>query len=149
MTTKQKTETKIDDVDSKIKESMETGVEKVIEAQEIFTQAFDTFTRRNLRVSEKFAGSVTGAQQDLIELYRAMAKDPTAYAKNAETAMNSMTEIQQRTLEFAKLMYKEQADSAAELKEIFAPFIDSGKKMSEGTKSWMGMWTKPFQMYAN
>ena len=89
--------------------------------------------------------AVSGTQKEFLNLYKDIAKEPRSYGKNVEAWMGSMTEMQKRSVDFAKVVYKEQTEAASEVKEIFNPYFASGKQFGETAKGWMNMWTKPFQ----
>lgn len=139
------TESTVDAIEEKIEDSIEDGVEKIIGAQEKMANAFDTVSKRNLRISEEWVNAVSGTQQDFLNLYKSMAKEPRSYGKNIEAWMGSLTDVQKRTLDFAKVVYTEQTEAATEVKEIFEPYFASNKQFSESAKSFMNMWSKPFQ----
>lgn len=132
-------------IEEKIEDTIEDGVEKIIDVQEKMATIFDTVSKRSLKVGEEWVKAVSGTQHDFLNLYKDMAKDPQSYGKNIEAMMGSMTDVQKRTLDFAKVVYQEQTEAATEMKEMFDPYFASSKQFSEGAKSWMKMWSKPFQ----
>ena len=138
-------EEKLEAFEEKIEDTIESGVEKVIDAQEKMATVFDSLSKRSLKVGEEWVNAVSGTQKEFLNLYKDIAKEPRSYGKNVEAWMGSMTEMQKRSLEFAKVVYKEQTEAATDVKEIFNPYFTSSKQFSENAKSWMNMWSKPFQ----
>ncbi|MEM7467627.1 MAG: hypothetical protein AAF387_12200 [Pseudomonadota bacterium] len=132
-------------IEEKIEDSIEDGVEKIIDAQEKMATIFDTMSQRGLKVSEEWVKAVSGTQKDFLTLYKDIAKEPRSYGKNIEAWMGSLTDVQKRSLDFAKVVYQEQTEAAEEMKEVFDPYFASSKQFSESAKSWMNMWAKPFQ----
>lgn len=138
-------ESTVEAIEEKIEDTIENGVEKMIGAQEKMANIFDTVAKRNLRIGEEWVNAISGSQQDFLNLYKNMAKEPAGYGKNVEAWMGSLTDIQKRSLDFAKVVYTEQTEAASEVKEVFEPYLSSGKQFGESAKSWMSMWSKPFQ----
>jgi len=132
-------------IEEKIEDTLEDGVEKILDAQEKMATMFDTVSKRGLKVGEEWVNAVSGTQQDFLSLYKNMAKEPRSYGKNVEAWMGSLTGVQQRSMDFAKVVYKEQTETATEVKEIFEPYFASNKQFSDSAKKLMNMWSKPFQ----
>ncbi len=131
-------------VESKVKESIENGLDNAVEMQTKITAAFETATKRSMRIAAEWTDAVTGSQRELIELYKKIAEDPKAYNKNVEACMDSMTGLQKRTLDFSKVVYTENANAAVEMKELFQPFFVSNEKFREGAQQFINAWAKPY-----
>lgn len=122
-------------------EMIDNYADKLLAGHERMTDAMHAARNRSIRVSEEIVNWVATGQRETLELAKHLAAEPTAYAKNMETVLNSATRAQESTLNLAKLMYREQAESTAALREYAAPMFASSKNFGETAKKLASFWT--------
>ena len=114
--TAKKTSAPAMEIPETLKASAATYFERLSEGHENLTSAFETARARSTRVADQLFANVVAGQREMLALGQAMAKDPMAYNKHLEAAMESVTGAQARTLELAKILYREQVEATAELR---------------------------------
>ncbi|MCB1748670.1 MAG: hypothetical protein H6977_02315 [Gammaproteobacteria bacterium] len=134
MATTKKTETTVE-IPAQFTESANAYAERMLSAHERLANAMATARARNARVADKFFEALVAGQRDALELSRAMIAEPTAYAKNMEAVVHSMTTAQERALEVAKTVYREQSEATGEMRE-------AAGKAFESAKTWMPSFDK-------
>jgi adenylosuccinate lyase len=112
-----------------------------MQGHETFAAALEATRARNARVADKFFSVLLDSQRDAISLGQTMAAAPTAYGKNMEAVMQSMTAAQERALELAKAVYKEQAEATGELRSATEKALESAREFVPPVEKFTSLWT--------
>jgi hypothetical protein len=123
------------------KEMVDKYSERLLAGHERMTEAMQAARSRGIRVNEEITDWIVAGQRDTLELGKRLADDPTAYAKNMEAVLESLTSAQERALNLAKVLYREQAESTTALREYVGPMFTSSKNFGETAKKLASFWT--------
>lgn len=107
----------------KVQDTVNTYIDRLMEGHTRLAAAVGTTRERNARVADKMIDTVLSGQREALELTKTFVSQPTAYGKNMEAFMQSLTNAQERTIDLAKTVYKEQAEATAEARELVEPLI--------------------------
>lgn len=122
-------------------ESADAYIERLMKGHETIASAVETARARNARVADKFFAAVLESQRDALQLGKLVASEPTAYAKNLEAMMQSMSTAQERALDVAKTVYREQAEATEELRSVAERAFEGVKAFTPPLEQFTGMWT--------
>ena len=139
----QATEPEAEATESKAQAAINTYIENMIAGQEKLTEAFETATKRSLRVGAEVVSAFAVGQRDVVDLSKTMAAEPRAYAKNMNAVMDTFIGMQQRSLDIAKIIYREQSEAADNAKNIWEPMFASTEEWRGKFKEMSAAWTKP------
>ncbi len=139
MATKKSTKTEIP---QKIADSATAYIERIAESHERFAEGVETTRERNARIADKFIEAMIAGQRDAIKLTRTVAAAPTDYSKNMEAVMESFSTAQERTLDVAKTLYREQAEAGAELRGLLERTFESSKAFTKPFEKMNEMWAQ-------
>lgn len=139
MTTKKTTEQPIPEP---ISATTGAYLERLLEGHEKFAAALEASRARNARIADKFFATLLANQREALALGKAMASAPTAYGKNMEAAMHSLSAAQERALDFAKTVYREQADASGELRDAATRAFEAARKLAPSADK-LGAWWAP------
>ncbi|MEQ8662372.1 MAG: hypothetical protein RLW62_16270 [Gammaproteobacteria bacterium] len=128
------------DVPKQLTESTTAYLERLMEGHETFTAALAATRARNARVADKFFSALIDSQRDAISLGKTLAAEPTAYGKNMEAMMQSMTAAQERALELAKTLYKEQTEATGELRSATEKAFESAREFVPPMDQLTSLW---------
>ena len=138
MATKKTAQTEIP---KEFSESANAYLDRLAKGQESMAAAVETVRARNSRIADKFIEALFASQREAIELGKAVMAEPAAYGKNMDAIMQSMSTAQERALDVAKTVYREQAEAAGELREVaeenFAAVKSYTPNMERFTSLWM------------
>jgi len=81
----------------------------------------------------------------MLGLTRAIAAEPTNYAKNADAVMQSLTAAQERAIEFPKVLYRTNNDLASDARGLFEQSIEASKRFGKPFESFTALWQRPAQ----
>jgi hypothetical protein len=129
------------EVVDQVKHSADAYLERLLSSQERFAEAVGTARARTARVSDKFFEVLFANQRDAIALGRAVVAQPAAYGKNMEAIVQSFTSAQERALDLAKTLYREQTDAAAEARALAERALEAGKAMGKPFEKLTEAWT--------
>ena len=121
-------------------DSANAYIERLEQGHGRYAERFATARARNARIADKFVESMMAGQRDALELTKAVTADPTAYGKNMEAIMQSMSTAQERALDAAKTLYREQAEATAELRTIAEKMFESSKGLAKPFEKMTSMW---------
>lgn len=124
---------------TKVKESVDSYLDRLMEGHARMAKALETARERNARVTDKFVEAVLGSQREALELTKSFVAAPTAYGKNMEAFMQSMTNAQERTIDLAKVVYKEQTEATAQAREMVEPLIPNAASFGKPFEKMAGM----------
>ena len=137
-------ESKADATESKAQAAINTTIENMIVGQEKLAETLEAASKRSLRVGEEIMATVIAGQRDVVDLSKTIATEPQAYAKNMDALMNTVIGFQQRSLDVAKILYREQSDAADNAKNVWGPMFASTEQMRTKFKEMSAAWVKPF-----
>ena len=106
-------------------------IERLQTGHERFAEALCTSRARSARVADKFVEILLAGQREAIELSKSISIEPTAYGKNMETFVQSLSTAQERMLDLAKTVYREQAEAAVAVRGLAERAIESGKTFTK------------------
>jgi len=129
------------EVPQQITESATAYLDSLMQGHETFAAALEASRARSARVADKFFSALIDSQRDAISLGQAMAAAPTAYGKNMEAMMHSMTAAQERALDLAKAVYKEQAEATGELRSATEKALESAREFVPPVEKFTSLWT--------
>lgn len=123
-------------------ESTSAYLERVEQAHARFAERFEASRARTStsRIADQLTESLVASQRNALELTKAVAAEPTAYGKNMEAFMASLNTAQERALETAKVLYREQADAASELRSSVEALFESSKTLAKPFEKMTSMW---------
>ncbi|MGE0485614.1 MAG: hypothetical protein AB7Q81_15825 [Gammaproteobacteria bacterium] len=121
-------------------DSANAYIERLLAGHARLTDAMATARARNARVADKFFEVLIAGQRDALELGKTMATEPTAYAKNMEAVMQSMSVAQERALDVAKTVYREQAEASGEMREAAEKAFSSFKTWTPDLEQFGKLW---------
>ena len=139
MATKKTTTTEIP---KKISDSANAYIDRLAATHERFAEGVETTRERSARITDKVVEAVIAGQRDAIKLTRTVAAAPTDYSKNMEAVMESFTSAQERTLDVAKTLYREQAEAGAELRGLLERTFESSKAFTKPFAKMNEMWAQ-------
>lgn len=123
-------------------ESANTYLEKLAESHERMTAGIAAMRERNQRIADKLVEATVAAQRDAIALSRTIVASPTDYSKNMEAVMDTMSTAQDRTLDVAKTVYREQAEYGSEFRGMFERAFEAGKGFTKPFEKMNEMWSQ-------
>ena len=100
-------------------------------SHERFTAALTVSRARTARVADKFFEIILAGQRDALELGKSMTADPSAYNKNMEAILHSLTTAQERAIDLAKTVYQEQSEAAAEARVLAEKAFEASKTLAK------------------
>jgi hypothetical protein len=121
-------------------ESTSAYLERVEQAHARFAERFEASRARTSRIADQLTESLVASQRNALELTKAVAAEPAAYGKNMEAFMASLNTAQERALETAKVLYREQADAASELRSSAETLFESSKTLAKPFEKMTSMW---------
>ena len=121
-------------------DSANAYIENLLKGHERFSAALEATRARNARLADKFFATLLANQRDVLSFGKTMVAAPTAYAKNAEAAMQSMSAAQERALDFAKTLYREQAEATAEMRDAATEAFESVKVAMPPLEKLTSLW---------
>ncbi len=139
MATKKQTTTEIP---KQFSESASAYLERLEAGHERFAETLSTVRERNARVTDKFVEALIAGQRDALSLGKAFAAEPTAYGKNMEAVMESMSAAQERALDVAKTVYREQAEAGAEFRGMLEKSFESAKVFTKPFEQMTAAWSQ-------
>lgn len=119
------------EVAEQVTSSAHAMIERMITSHERFTEALTVSRARTSRMTDKFFEIVLAGQRDAIELGKSMSVDPSAYGKNMEAIMHSLTTAQERALDLAKTVYQEQTEAATEARALAERALEASKTLAK------------------
>lgn len=128
------------DIPQQFTTSANAYIERLMKSHERFAAALETSRARNARVTDKFFETLMANQRDALEFGKTVVTEPTAYAKNAEVAMQSMSAAQERALDFAKTLYREQAAASSEIREVASQTFEEVKGIVPPMEKLTSLW---------
>ena len=128
------------EIPEKIAESATAYLERLSDGHEKFSEALQTIRDRNARVADKFFDAWLSSQRDAIELSKSFAAEPAAYGKNMDAVLQAMTSAQERALDVAKTVYREQADTAGEIRTAAEKSFEATKTFSKPFEKMTSLW---------
>ncbi|MEQ8234914.1 MAG: hypothetical protein RLW61_05895 [Gammaproteobacteria bacterium] len=128
------------DVPKQITESATAYLDRLMKGHETFAAALSATRERNARVADKFFAAFIDSQRDAITLGQTLAAEPTAYGKNMEAMMQSLTAAQERALELAKTLYKEQAEASGEFRSATEQAFESAREFVPPMDQLTNLW---------
>lgn len=124
----------------KIADSANDYIERLAKGHDKLTESVQTARERNARIADKIFESVVAGQRDALDVTKKIVSEPTAYGKNMETMVNSMTAAQERTMDVVKAIYREQSEAAAEMRGYFENTFEGGKVFTQPFEKMQEMW---------
>lgn len=121
-------------------DSANAYIERLIQGHERFASALDNARARNARVADKFVEALVAGQRDALSLGKTMLAEPTAYAKNMDAVMHSLSAAQERAVEVAKTVYREQAEAGTALRTAAESAFESGKAWFPSFEKLTSLW---------
>lgn len=115
-------------------------LERLLCSHERFADALGTARARSARVADKFFELLLASQRDAIVLSKALVSQPAAYGKNVEAFLQSLSTAQERALELAKTVYREQTDAATEARAVAERAFAASKTLTQPFERLSGMW---------
>ena len=115
-------------------------LESLLKGHERLSAGLAATRARQARVADKFFAALLANQRDALAFGKTLVAEPTAYAKNMEAAVQSLSAAQERTLDFAKTLYREQADLTAELREAAATSLEEVKGVVPPLEKLTALW---------
>ncbi len=128
------------EVPQKIVESTMAYLGRLREGHEKYAEAVKTLRERNARVADVFTDAMMTGQREAIELTKTLAAEPTAYAKNMDTLVQAMSDVQERALEVAKILYREQAEAVGEYRAVAEKTLEASKAIGRPFEKMTAMW---------
>lgn len=113
------------------KDSVDQFFDSVNVAYDALLDAVKSANDRGYRVSRKLIDEVEQAQRDTIDLGRRFATAPVDVAGNASTVVRSLTEAQSRTLDLARQILDEVADSGREARDTARKVIEANREAGQ------------------
>ncbi len=105
-----------------------------------FVEALGSARERSARVADKLIENLLASQRDALTLGRTVAAQPTEYGKNIEAFLHSLTTAQERTLEFAKTVYRTNNEIAAEARAAAAKALEGSKTLGKPFERLTSLW---------
>lgn len=123
-----------------IKDNTNAYLERLLCSHERFADALGTARARRARVADKCLELLLAGQRDAIVLSKGLVSQPAAYGKNMEAFLQSLSTAQERALELAKAVYREQTDAAAEARAVAERAFAASKTLAQPFEKFSGMW---------
>jgi len=140
VTATKKTEAKFD-LPEKFTESADAYVQRLLKGHERMACAFEATRARNARLADKVFSALIAGQRDALELGKVLVQQPTAYAKNMEAMMHTLSVAQERALDVAKTVYREESDAVGELRTATEQAFESSKGWMPAMEKMSGLWS--------
>ena len=134
------TENVTTEIPQKIAESTTAYLDRLGEGHEKFSEAVKTVRERNARVADVFFDAMLAGQRDAIEITKSIAEEPTAYAKNMDTMLKAMSSAQERALDVAKTVYREQAEAVGEYRAAAEKTFEASATFTKPFEKMTAMW---------
>ncbi|HUF53908.1 MAG TPA: hypothetical protein VMR52_09075 [Dehalococcoidia bacterium] len=113
------------------KDSVDQFFDSVNVAYDALLDAVKSANDRGYRVSRKLIDEVEQAQRDTIDLGRRFAIAPADFAGNTSSVVRSLTEAQSRTLDLARQILDEVADSGREARDTARKVIEANREAGQ------------------
>ncbi|MGR8921431.1 MAG: hypothetical protein ACU85V_17580 [Gammaproteobacteria bacterium] len=140
MTTEATENTESTDIPQQVSETATAFIDRLSTGHEKYAERVEAARARSARVADTVIEAMMAAQRDAIALTKTMAAEPTAYAKNAEAYMDALSTAQERTLDVAKTIYREQADATAEFRSAFEGMFKANEAFTKPFQKMTEMW---------
>jgi hypothetical protein len=121
--------TQTTEVAQTITAATESFITRLLNGHESFVEALGSSRARTARVTDKFVDTLLAGQRDALELSKAVTVDLTAYGKNMETFVHSLSTAQERAMDLAKTVYNEQAEAAAAVRQLAERALQTNKTL--------------------
>lgn len=105
-----------------------------------FVEALGTARERSARVADKLIENLLAGQRDALKLGKTLAAQPTEYGKNIEALLHSLTGAQERTVEFAKTVYRTNSEIATEARAAAAKAMETSKTLGKPFEQLTSLW---------
>lgn len=115
----------------------------LLEHHDKFAAAVKGAGSRAARMNDEILESVISSQRSALAFGKTVAENPSDFASNAKAAVELASKAQARAIEFARVLFREQADFGQEIRESLSLAYAAGKDLSEGFKS-VGGFTAPW-----
>ncbi len=106
-------------------------IDKIIENQDRLNEAMAAARQRSSKIVDMMSEQVLQGQREALELTKLFATHPNAYSENSKAVLEAAIESQNRGLDFAKDLYKEQAAAAESLRESMQMVMESSREAAE------------------
>jgi uncharacterized phage infection (PIP) family protein YhgE len=125
-----------------VSEALTGYLDYIATSHEKFAKSLKGASERAARVSDSLIGAVLEGQRAALDTSRKIAANPTDYATNIKTVMESATAAQERALGIAKTIYEAQADAASELRGLLEGAFATSTDLSEAARKFASFWPK-------
>ncbi len=116
--------------------------EKLTERHNQISKALQETQQRSQRIGTEFVNAVVAGQKDLLELTQQIATKPQDFAANVKAMVDAVSVAQERTLNLAKVLYREQAEAGSEVRKAFQSVCDSSEAFGAAGRNIVNFWTK-------
>lgn len=123
-------------------ETLAPYFERLTERQGELSAALKEGHARTQRIGSEVVDLFLNGQKDLLDLTRQITLKPQDYAANMKAVVDVTTVAQERALSFAKLLYREQSDVAAEWRKWFQESLQPSGNVTDFGRQVMSFWTK-------
>ena len=111
-------------------------IDVLLDNHEKLTAAVKGARSRTARLNDEFLESVVASQRSALEFGKKIAENPTDVASNVKAAIEIASSAQARAVDFARVLFREQADLSQELRQSFGSTFTVGKDFSESFKGF-------------
>ena len=119
-------------------------LEKVLEAyaanQAILFDVFESARQRSIRTNDAIIGNFTQAQEDMLDLVKALSQTPRDYRGNFSAVLGAITESQTRSLDLFKSLLAEQVESREKSREVMKSLYQTNKDSLTNSTDLFSLW---------
>jgi hypothetical protein len=117
--------------------------EKLAERHDQISKVLKDGHLRSHKIGAELVDALVAGQRDMLELAQQVATKPQDFAGNVKAMVDAVSAAQERSLNVAKVLYREQADGGAEMRKIFQSACDSSDTLTEAGRNIVNFWIKP------
>jgi hypothetical protein len=130
-----------DDTINRISTSASAYLDRLQEGHEKFAEVLGTARTRAALVNDKLIEVLLAGQRDALDFGKTVAGQPGEVNKNLEAAMHALTAAQERALDFTKVLFRVQAEAAADARAFSARLFEGGRGLSSPLEKLAALWT--------
>lgn len=116
--------------------------EKLTERHDEISKAVQENHQRSQRIGTEFVSALVAGQKDLLELTQQIATKPQDIAANVKAMMDAVSVAQERALNLAKVLYREQAEAGADVRKAFQASGVTSDAFTDASRKILNFWTK-------
>lgn len=128
------------EIPEKIASGATSYIERLEAGHDKLANGISNLRARNARVTDKVIETMLANQREALRLGKTVIAEPTAFGKNMQAMMESLTAAQERAIDVAKTVYREQAEATTEIRGALEKSFDGAKGFTKPFEQMTSAW---------